>query len=93
MALHMNDILNSPLNKPKEEVQAKTLTFSPGEPIKPLSIKVDKTVNGPDGSRTTFTVSMEHTFSSASELKAILDAIGYCGKKGIVERFKEMVRR
>lgn len=93
MALHMNDILNSPLNKPKEEVSSKTLTFPSGEPMKPLSIKVDKTVNGPDGSRTTFTVSMEHTFTSAQELKAILDAVGYCGGKSWVQRVKEMVKK
>ena len=88
----MNDIINSPMNKPKEEVPAKNLFLSaPPEPMKPLSIKVDKSVNGPDGSRTTFTVSMEHTFTSAQELKSILDAIGYCGKKGIMDKLKEML--
>ena len=92
-ALHINDILSSSFNKPKEEVSTKNITFQSGEPIKPLSIKVDKTVNGPDGSRTTFTVSMEQTFTTAQELKSILDAIGYCGKKGIVDRMKEMVRK
>ena len=93
-ALHMNDILNSPLNKPKEEVSSKTLSFSPGEPVKPLSIKIDRIINGPNDSKTTFTVSMEKEFTSAEELKQVLDAIGYCGnKKGIVDRIRDMIRR
>jgi hypothetical protein len=92
MALHMNDIINSPFNKPKEEVSSKTMFLSsPAEPIKPLSIKVDKTVNGSDGSTTKFTVSMEHSFNSPEELKGILDAVGYCGKKGILDRIKAMM--
>ena len=91
-AIPYKDIINSPLNKQQQEVSSKTLTFPSGEPIKPLSIKVDKTVNGPDGSRTTFTVSMEQTFTTAQELKSILDAIGYCGRQpGIVEKLKAIL--
>lgn len=92
--LHMNDIINSPLNKPKEEVSSKNLFLSsPGEPVKPLSIKIDRVINGPNDSKTTFTVSMEKEFTSAEELKAVLDAIGYCGKRSLVDRIKDMIRR
>lgn len=91
-AIPMKDILNSPLNRERQEVSSKSITFSNGEPIKPLSIKIDKTVNGPDGSKTTFTVSMEHTFTTAQELKDTLDAVGYCGRKGLIQSIKDMVR-
>ena len=91
--INMKDIQNSPLNKDRQEISSKNLTFSNGETIKPLSIKIDKTVNGPDGSKTTFTVSMEHTFTTAQELKAVLDAVGYCGGKSMWEKVKGMVRK
>ena len=89
-AIPIKDTLNSPLNKPQQEVQAKTLSL--GEPVKPLSIKVDKTVNGSDGSKTTYTVSLEREFQSAEELKGILDALGYCERKGLWEQVKGMCR-
>ena len=77
--LHMNDIINSPLSKSKEEISSKDLFSSVpkvADHNKPMIIKVEKTVNGPEGSKTTFTVSVEHTLTSAQELKPILDAIG-----------------
>ncbi len=87
------DIINSPLNKPQEQVSSKSIVFPSGEPVKPLSIKIDRTVNGPNDSKTTFTVSMEKEFTSAEELKAVLDAIGYCGKRSLADRIRDMFRR
>ena len=93
MSIPLKDIINSPLNKPQEQASSKSIIFPSGEPVKPLSIKIDRTVNGPNDSKTVFTVSMEKEFTTAEELKSVLDAIGYCGKKGIVEKIKEMLRR
>jgi hypothetical protein len=63
----MNDIINSPLNKPRGAVlDAKNMNFQ-----QPLSIKIERTNVSANGSKTTYTISIEHTFTSASELKAV----------------------
>lgn len=81
MALHLNDILNSTFNKPREEVSSKNINniIAPAKvpPAQPVTIKIDRTVISPTGNKTTFSISLNHTFSTAKELRDVLAAVDF----------------
>lgn len=93
--MHINDILNSPLSKPKQEVAVKDLDvymnapyMNPPETPKVISIKFERSANSGDGSRSTYTLSGEFPFSTPAELREILDSIGYFGDQSLLTRLK-----
>ena len=100
--LNIKDIFASPLFKPKEEYNVKDIdlktignskTIEIPEPPKPVSIKIEKTKRLPDGtSTTTYSINIDHSFTSTAELKDVLDAIGYEDKKSIFGRISNRVK-
>jgi hypothetical protein len=89
MTINLKDILNSKFNKPVEEVSSKnvaSMKISDLSSTKSVSIKIEKIIMGENGSRTNYSVSMDHTFTDAKDLVEVLDTLGYNERKGIWKR-------
>jgi hypothetical protein len=91
MPINLKDILNSKFNKPVEEVSSKTVSsmkISDLSSTKSVNIKIEKIIMGENGSRTNYSVSMDHTFTDSKDLIEVLDTLGYNEKKGVLVRFR-----
>jgi hypothetical protein len=89
--MHINDIFKSPLSKPKIEVQAKDLDLNKlrtDEPPKPVSIKIERTIEAANGSKTKYNLTIDHTFKTPKELREILESVDYFGTQSIGHRIK-----
>jgi hypothetical protein len=90
--MHIKDILASPLGKEKVEVQAKDVNLDKlrGEELpKPVSIKIERTTELSNGSKTKYNLTIDHTFKSPKELREILDSVDYFGTHSIGYRIKK----
>jgi hypothetical protein len=94
MPINLKDILNSKFNKPVEEVSSKTVSsmkISDLSSTKSVNIKIEKIIMGENGSRTNYSVSMDHTFTDSKDLVEVLDTLGYNERKGLLARIKEKI--
>ena len=107
--LTMKDIQNSPLNKNREEYNARDLDMKTGkmngstnpkpdivlgdvpDHTKPVLIHIEKTTADRNGLKTTFSLGMDYQFTNATELKEVLDAVGY-SRKTLWARIKTMFK-
>lgn len=88
--MHIKDIISSPLSKPKEEVDIKDFghLLNPPELPKPISIKIERTTELSNGSKTKYNLTIDHTFKTPKELREILESVDYFGTHSIGYRIK-----
>lgn len=92
IAIKVRDILNSPLNKKIEEINAKDFgRIAVNDKENSVSIKIEKEISS-DGSITTHTVLINRRFTSAAELREMLEAVEYYKRHSFVSRVKSMIR-
>ena len=97
MSINLKDIINSPFNKDRREINAKNLdleSIGALDPVKAkwISIKIERTI--PSGnSVTTYKVSVDHVFTSATELKEVLETVGYFESKSLLSRLKSILKK
>jgi hypothetical protein len=87
--MHINDILSSPFAKPKGEADAKDLgKLAAEEPPKPVSIKIERTTELSNGTKSKYNLTIDHTFKTPKELREILESVDYFGTHSIGYRIK-----
>ena len=92
MAINLKDIINSPFNKEKGEINAKNIDLKGIDTVEGVSIKIERTI--PSGnSVTTYKVSVDHAFTSATELKEVLETVGYFEKRPLLSRLKAVLKK